>query len=139
MTAAADPIAGLIGILLSDGDVATRSGSRVFGGDVPEGTEMPQACVVLKAAGGGLIGRGFQNYGDTRIDVYCYGESLKQAHDVNLAVYGALKHLRSQISEGVQIKWARAASKGVSGIDPTTQWPTCVSSWQVLAGEAVIT
>jgi hypothetical protein len=146
MTAAVDPIRAVRAFLLADDDIADLVDTRIFGAAVPEELEdgMPQACIVLNPAGGGLIGRAYQNYGDTRIDVYCYGATLHEAHEVYLAVYGALKHLRREqvfvdLSDSVLLHWARASSKGVLATDPMTQWPTCLSSWQVLAAEVAST
>jgi hypothetical protein len=133
-----DPIAASVAFLLSDAPLVTLVGSRVFGGELParEAEHMPRAAVVLKPAGGGLLGTGTIDVGDTRLDVDCYGATPLDAWTVYLAVYGALKGLTRGAYASTVLHWARPSSRGTLARDPDTDWPVTVSSWQVLAGES---
>lgn len=96
---------------------------------------MPRYAVVLKEAGGGLIGQAYQDYGDVRLDITCYGATPYQASRLSSAVYSALKHLEREVVSGVLLHWARPSSKSTGARDPDTDWPVSVSSWQVLSAE----
>ena len=132
-----DPIPAVIALLKADGAVAAATGGRVFGAELPRGevTSMPRAAVVVNAAGGGLLGGGYQEYGDIRVDVDCYGTTRATSADVYGAVYDALKHLRREVHATVLLHWARPSAKAVSAVDPDTGWPVTTSSWQLLASE----
>lgn len=138
MSAAVDPIKGVRALLLADTDVAALVGDSVYGAEIPEtlSASMPVAAIVLKPAGGpSRPGGGYQQFGAVRVDVVCYGETLKQSWSVYLAVYTALQDLRRGVYDGVLLHSADPSSKGVTARDPVTQWPTTYSSWLVLASE----
>ena len=132
---AVDPIAAVRSILLSDATIEPLVGDRVFGGAIPadENAAMPRACVLLSPAGGGLIGRGYQDYADTRIDTHCYGSTPHEAWMLHLAVRAVLTQLRRQVSNSVLIHWARISSDGALARDHAKEWPLCYASYQVLA------
>lgn len=135
---AANPLAALVAYLRADADVAALVGVRVFGRELPraETDAMPRQAVVLKRAGGGLLGRGYQEYGDIRVDVYCYGATGLEADELHDEVRAALKHrLRATVAAGVLLHWARPSSDGSSGREPDTDWPLTVSSWQLLSSD----
>lgn len=133
----ADPVAAVVAYLSSDDAVSARVGSRVFGGELPrrEAKNMPRECVLLKPAGGGLLGTADQEYGDTRLDVDCYGETPHEAWLLYLDVAAALKGLRRGVHAGTLLHWARPSTRGTLARDPDTDWPIAVCSWQVLAAE----
>lgn len=136
---ALDPIAALRTTLLADHDVATITNERIFGGELPdsESKSQPRAAVVLKPAGGaGNPGGGYQQYGKTRVDVICFGETLNESWAVYLATYAALKGIRRVVSDGVLLHSADVSSKGVTARDAVKQWPITYSSWLVLAAES---
>lgn len=137
MSDPADLIGALITYLKANAALATLVGAKVFGGEVPakEVVNMPQKCVILNAAGGGMIGRGYQDYGDRRIDTHCYGATIHDSETVHLAVRAALKTLTRVKANGVLIHWARLSSDGAGGHDPITDWPLTLASYQVLAGD----
>jgi hypothetical protein len=132
-----DPIAALVAWLKVDAALAALLDGRIFGGELPREqiASMPRPALVLRPAGGGLLGRAFQDFGDVRVDVECYGAVSRQAWEVNLAAYQALKHLSRVVSAGVLLHWAQPSSKGVLARDPSTDWPVCLASYQVLAAE----
>jgi hypothetical protein len=136
----ADPIAAVRTVLLADDDTAALVSTRIYGGEVPEPAlkAMPQATIVLNPVGGiPNPGGGFQNYGNTRIDVCCYGATLNEAWKVYLAAYTALKQMRPQHADDVLLHSADVVSKGTLARDPVTQWPTVLSTFSVLAAEIV--
>lgn len=133
-----DPVAAVVAALKADADVADLAGGRVFGGELParEAKSMPRAAVVLKPAGGGLLGAATADYGDQRLDVDCYAATPLSAWELYLAVYTALKALRRSVHAETLVHWAKPSTKGTLARDPDTDWPITVSSWQVLAGES---
>lgn len=132
-------ISALVTFLKADSAVSALVSTRVFGGKLPqsEALNMPRAAVVVKRAGGGIMGTAYQDYSDVRADVICYGRNELEADTVFLACHDALKHMRANIPTGTAtlLKWARLSAGGFTGTDPDTDWPTCLSSWQVLASE----
>lgn len=132
-----DPIYGLVGYLAADAGVSALVGTRVFGGELPrsENGSMPRQAVVVQPAGGGIMGLAYQDYGDFRVDVSCYGATPLDAWALYLAVHSALKSLRREVSHSALLHWARPSSKGLSGRDTDTDWPLVISSWQVFAAE----
>lgn len=135
-----DPIAAIVNFLKDDDAVDDRCAGRVFGGGLPreQNESMPRTAIVVAPAGGGLMGRAYQDYGDVRVDIICYGATLHQAWQTRLEAARALKHLRRENVNGVLLHWARESSGGHNFRDPETQWPTSVCSFQVLAAEVLI-
>lgn len=134
-----DPIASIRQILLDDDTLAQLTSGTVFVGEIPRSaiSSMPKPCVLIRPAGGGALGTGSLSIGDVRIDATCYGVTLLESWEIHLALADALKHLVSQVSVGTLILWAKESAGGVSGRDVDTDWPTTVSSWQILSGEDV--
>lgn len=129
--------------LQADTDVAAIVGTqagygvRVFGGELPRQlvASMPRASVVVKAAGGGLLGQAQQRYGDQRVDVDCYGATPHEAWDVYLEVAAAFDALDAAVHGDTLLSSANVSSRGIQARDPETDWPVVVATWQVLAGK----
>lgn len=139
MTDMPDPLWALVKLLRADETIGELD-AHVFAGEIPR-TEielMPRRTVLLNPAGGGLLGRGFQEYGDIRVDVHCYGETRRDAWVVHLAVRTALKQMRSQTISGVRLMWARSSSGGTITREPATEYPVCLSAYQVLVAEVAV-
>jgi len=129
-----DVVGALAEILKADTSVVCDA---VFAGSIPREFEptMSRKIVVLRRAGGGLLGRGFQQFGDVRVDVDCFGTNDKEASDLWDAVHATLKQLRRTVQDGVLIHWCECSANAVGTVDPTTTWPICLGSFQVLAAE----
>jgi hypothetical protein len=130
-----DPIGDLAVLLKGNSGVAAIASARVFSGGLPQAqqTNMPQATVILKPAGG--PGRPKRlKIRRTFVDTICYGTSLHQAWQLHLAVREALETLAP--SRG-SVKAVEMASEAVNAIDASTQWPTCYASYRVLATTTV--
>jgi hypothetical protein len=125
-----DPIGELVALLLDDSEVAEIAGQNVFGGGLPAEVraDMPQAAVVVTAAGGPGR-RGYNRYRVTRVDTTCYGQTLKESWDLHAVVRELLENLRRSGA----LFWAQTISDGVNGIDPKERWPTCFAGYQVLS------
>lgn len=139
MTQIPDRLTALIAILKADAAVSAQVGTRVFGGELPpaETASMPRKATVISHGGGlGVFGGGYQEYGDTRVDARCYGETPLEADDVWRAAYGALKQMRRTLQGTIYVHWARPSGGPLSLRDPDTDWPYVFSSFQVLAAEA---
>lgn len=123
-----DPIGDIVKLLKADTAVAASAGTRVYAGGIPEKQQaaMPQATVVVKAAGGPGR-RGYNRYRQTRIDTICYGADPHESWLLHCAVREVLELLRMTGA----IFWATPSSDGTNAIDPTTQWPTCFASYIV--------
>ena len=137
-----DVVAALVAFLAADADIATASGGRIFGAEVPEAevSEMPRECVVIRPSGGvGTYGRAWQEYGDARYDVHCYGPTPEDAGDLWRAVHPALKNLTREVHAEVLLHWAREAGGPMSLRDRDLGWPYTFGAWQVLASEITTT
>jgi hypothetical protein len=137
-----DLIAALVAYLEGDDRVRTLTQGRVFGDEIPskESKNMARKCVVVSGGGGPTtIGDGYQEYGDQRIDVRCYGETPYEASRLQLAVYRALKHLRRCIYAGVLLHWAKRSGGPLRLREPDTSWPFRFESYQVLSAEVEVT
>lgn len=132
-----DPIGALVAFLKADADVAGEVGTRVFGGELPRGetASMPRKAIVLTPSGGGFIGSGYQEYGDIRVDLHCYGETPKEANDVWRAVHPALKQLRRALQGPCLLHWARPAGGPLTLRDPDADWPFTLATYQILVAE----
>jgi hypothetical protein len=143
-----NPLNGIVAFLRADEAVADRVGTRIYGPDgLPRSSNSSaptQSLIVVSGAGGlGAFGRGYQDYGDIRIDVACYGKTQAESYEVFLDVRNALKHANREVvgesaDEQILIHWARIAADGTTGRDPLTGWPMTLSSWQVLVSEVGI-
>jgi hypothetical protein len=133
----ADPIEALAAFLKADAGVASIVGTRVFGGELPraEISSMPRQAVVLLPAGGGAQGLGFQEWGDQRVDVDCYGATPRDGWLLYLAVNAALKQLSHDEFSSVMLMSATPSGRGIPARDPETDWPVTLSSWTLLAHE----
>jgi len=127
-----DPIEAVV-TYLQDVTAAT-----VFGGELDrrEAKTMPRQVVVVKPAGGGLLGASGQPFGDQRVDVDCYGETPRDSWLLHLAIEDALLSLSRRVYGSTLLHWAKPSARGTLARDPDTDWPISVSSYQVLAGRA---
>lgn len=134
---AADPIAAVREILLADEATAALVATRVYGGELPSDTNPLTlgGCIVLNPSGGPASPGSLGNYGITRLDALCYGQTPNQAWSVYLAVYAALKHAKAQVADNVLVKSIEVLAKGALGTDPITLFPCCAASFSVLASE----
>jgi hypothetical protein len=135
-----DPLNAIYCLLKADAALTARVGTRVFNKELPpaETVSMPRACVVISPAGGGAIGRGYQQYGDVRVDAFCYGATLNEAWLVYLDVKAAMKRINRQVAATVLVHWAKESSGGTLARDPTSEWPVGLASWQVLVAEVAV-
>jgi hypothetical protein len=139
----ANPIAALVTFLKADASVASLAGTRIWGGELPrsviEGASaVPIAIVVDPGGGTQSHGRGYQEYGDTRIDIRCYAPSPAAAYNLYLAANAALKQLTRRTVGGVVLHWARQAGGPLTLRDGDTDWPYVFASYQVLAAEVKV-
>lgn len=138
MSAPPSPIKAIRAHLLDSMGVTDICDERVFGVEIPEDMNdgMPTPTVVVTRSGGlDVIGQGYQDYGDIRVDVRCYGATPFAAEQLHLEVYAAMKHMRRTTYEGCVLHWARSSGGALNLRDPDTDWPFTFSSWQVLVGE----
>lgn len=134
-----DPVKAVMTYLAADSDVAALIAGRVFGGDLPQAqaASMPRACVVVREAGGGLLGSSWEDYGDIRLDVFAYGATPHEAAQLRRAVYKRLKAMTRTVSETVLLHWAKLDGGPIPMFDVDTTWPYVWTSWQVLVNEIV--
>lgn len=135
-----DTVGALVAILAADPNVAAAV-HAVYGDELPEAeaANMPRANVVVRYAGGGALGGAEKRWSDGRIDVDTYGATPKEAGDVYRLVRTALAGIDrvTKTVDGVDVlvHWAQESQRAFTGREPDTHWPTCLGSWQVLAGE----
>lgn len=134
---------GLSKYLRLDSELNTAVGGRIYPEELPrtENKQMPRPAIVLgMAPGGGAFGK-VNNFGDRMVDVMVYGQSLAEARNIyDDLVRPRLKNLQRVVvadsdDTAILIHWAHIASDGSTGRDPSTDWPVCGSTWQVLAAE----
>ena len=131
-------IAALISFLSADTALDFYVAGRIFGEELPESAvaAMPRDCIVVKTSGGaGAFGAGWQEFGDRRVDLRCYGPTPLQANLVSDLAYVALKQMHRSLQGDCLLHWARIAGGPQALRDPDTDWPFALSSWQVLAAE----
>lgn len=133
----ADPTGALVAWLKTRPSVTALASTRVFGAELPasEIPNQPRAAVVINPSGGGYLPSGYQRLTDRRVDISCYGATRLQAEALYTAVSVELKHLRRIVAASTLIHWAKVSAAGFNTRDPDTDWPVCVSSWQVLHSE----
>jgi hypothetical protein len=145
----ADPnhVNGIVAFLRAQAPITARTSLRIFGPDgVPksENASMPQQAIVVSPAGGlGAFGSAYQEYGDKRVDIVCYGKTQAESYALWLVVRPLMKQLRRAVvsvsaTEQALIHWAKISAEGNSGIDPITEWPATPASFQVLVSEVAI-
>ena len=133
-----DPVAALVSYLETESTLQFLIEGRVFGEELPavENAQMPRACIVVMASGGGgNIGSSYQQFGDGRVDVRCYGPSTREAKRLANLVYVAIKTLKRTVEKSCLIHWARLAGGPIKLNDLDTDWPCFWMSWQLLAAE----
>lgn len=136
-----DVIAALVAFLKDDPGINIVTAGRISGGELPPSVTnlMPTKTIVVKDAGGlESIGQAYQEYGDKRYDIICYGTTPKTAKDVYRNVYPAMKNLRREVHLQTLLHWAKQAGGPMPLRDPDTDWPSTFSSWQVLAAEVTV-
>lgn len=134
-----DPVAALRTFLLADAAVAALVGTRIYGQEIGKKDDreaMPLDAIVLNYAGGPESpGGGFQEFGNTRVDAFCYGATLNQSAKVYRAVYRALTQMHTQRIGDTLVYSVSVSSKGATAMDPVTQWPLTLASFLALTSE----
>lgn len=136
-----DPVEAVLAFLGADTDIAALISTRAFGGELPEAEQpsMPQLCLVVREAGGGLLGTGYEQFTDIRFDVLTFGATRPEASELWRAVHVAMKRILRVKVGGMLLHWAKQSGGPTPVRDPDTQHPYVVSSWQVLISEVAAT
>lgn len=130
-----DYVAAVIDLLASDADVRAMVGRHFYGGELPPSisVSMPQSALVVKRAGSpGGYGNAWQNYGDIRIDIFAYGVTPALADRLYRRLNPVLQKLVRRVHRRCLLHWAREGGGPIPVRDPDGDWPTVVSSWQLL-------
>lgn len=137
-----DLVGALVKLLQDTAEVSAIAGTRVYGSELPESEQrnMPRAAIVVRASGGGVaFGQAWQEYGDRRVDVLCFGATPFAADRLWRAVNPRLKQLTREVvtvdGDDVLIHWLRSSSDALPMRDPQTDWPYTLTAYQVLAAE----
>lgn len=133
-----DAVTAIRDFLKADSGVAAIASTRVFGSDLPrvEADSMPRAAIVVRPSGGGVMGVTGTGWSDHRVDIDCFGDTPYNAWLLHKAARAALRNMKSQVVGITLVKWAKSSSEGTLARDPVTDWPTAMSSWQVLISES---
>lgn len=131
MAISPDPLIALVDYLAADSDVASLSGSRVFGAELPgeEADDMPRAAVVVQDAGG-QGNRGEMHVYNWRVDVFAYGADLQEAKQLQLACIGALNRIRRVVVNNT-ILYSASGTGPYPGRDPVAYWPYSRTTWSI--------
>jgi hypothetical protein len=130
--AAPNPITILRGILAADDTINGLTGGRVYGMKLPDDAAMPQACVVVKPAGGPGR-RGSEGWRRNRIDTSCYGATESESWELHMAVRDLLEGLR----QTRDLKSVMMTAEGSTALEPDTLWPVTYASYAALTPIAV--
>ena len=129
-----DPIAALVAMLAASAEIEALVGTRVFGGELPEGeaAHMPRAAIVLTPSGGpSLTGESYAEVDVQRVDLFAYGETPADAAQVQRACARVLRQARRGTWAGVLVHWVRSAGGFTSSRDPDAAWPRAFQSFQM--------
>lgn len=135
MPSAADPIAGLVALLLADTGVTAIAAARVFGGELPEAEakNMPRSALVVAASGGvSLTGGSYAETDTARVDLFAYGATQHQANQLLATAALVMRRIKREVSANVLLHWAQPAGGGTSGRDAALTWPRAFQSFQIL-------
>jgi hypothetical protein len=135
------PLAALRLALLADAAVVTALGDRVYVGQVPGadvggGALAPTNGCLLRASGGSGTPRTAPILA-SRVDVHAYGPTTYTADLTHYAVYEALRRVERLTIGGTLLHSCLPETGPIHLVDPSTEWPEVVSTWALLAAEAV--
>lgn len=123
-------VATAIAHVLNDANLAE---GRIFRPRLPEdqSEHMPRACVIVRRSGGGQLQNGYMPTVAFRVDIRAYGESALEAINLDGQIARLLHHLRATDTPAGRILWCRISGGATDQIDPQTNWPFVLSTWQV--------
>jgi hypothetical protein len=116
-------------------NTVTLAEGRVFRPELPksEDDDMPRACIVVVAAGGGhMFGGDRLPAFDSLMDINCYGSTRLEAEDVADEAQYWLRELAHETFEGTLLHWARIVGAVKSTVDKETMWPYAPVEIQVM-------
>ncbi len=115
--------------------VAELVSTRVYPDELPatEAVSMPRPALVLRATTGSRP-RSEAAVLDPRVDVLCYGATLKEARALWLTVAEALQALRRGVHARCLLHGSALLAGPIGTREPETHWPVYWGSWQLTAG-----
>lgn len=131
-----DVLAALIVHLKTVATITALVGTRVFGGELPEGEAkyMPRKCIVLRSVGG-LVEFRTHREQKPRVDSFCYGETYHEAGKVDGVLTDALFVIR-RVDVNNTLLYSVGFSAGPrQGKEPDAGWRYVTRSAIVRAGE----
>ena len=133
--------AAVVEVLRADASITALAGSRVYGGELPNGEvqSMPRPAIVLRATGGGSLGPGARSYSPwrvNRLDIFCYGGTPYEGAELHDAVYSAMTQLWQTVAAGTVLKNASVSGGPIQTRDPDTDWPYTLGIYDVSATDA---
>jgi len=134
----ANPLAALAGYLRAIPELQAACGARVFAQALPgqEAPQMPRTAVVLRSSGGPGTPRNLPLL-YVRLDAVSYGRTYLEADNLGWVVHAALNGLDRVETGGTLLHALVSAGGPISVRDPDTEWPQVVSTWTLMAAEAV--
>jgi hypothetical protein len=130
----ADLVAALQSVLLADAGIASATGGRVFGGELPEAEaeHMPRAAIVLRASGGSSLTSGsFVPHDTQSIDLLAYGDTPLRADELARRCRLVFIGLRRRVAAGCLIHWIDSAGGLSARRDRDGFWPYALQSFQI--------
>lgn len=134
MAEPADLIGALVALLQADATLQASLGTRVFGGELPEGEtkHMPRRALVIRPSGGlSLTGQSNLEHDTQRVDLFAFGATPQEAGRLMAAAHLCLRRVNRVVSAGVLIHWCQSAGGFLSSREPETDWPRVFQSFQV--------
>lgn len=137
---AANLATGVAYALLDDQAINDLVSGRVFRPAIPEQdtAAMPQPCVVVTPAGGGVRFGGSSFLAtDPRADIRVYGETGQDASDTADVVAAFLRNLPRVVSRGIVI-YSLTVTLPTPMVDPDSDWPFSFLTASGLMGEETV-
>lgn len=130
----ANAVSAIILYLKSLPEIDEWTDGRIWGSRLPDGeaSSMPRACIIVRPVGGGALGTaGTMPTTDESLDVRTYAQSEFEAHQLAVAVSAHLHQASHVGTNAGRIIWCRRASSPLQAVEPDTEWPFTLTTWQV--------
>lgn len=138
-----DAISATIAALKDSAAVTALVGTRVFGAELPAAETVPMAreSIVVAIAGTPSTSPGTSDWikwSRRRVDVRCYGPSFARAMLVAVTAEAQLKGWTRKAVGGILIDVFTHTAGPIQFRDPDLDWPTVITTWNVLHADALI-
>ena len=138
MVIVVDPVYIIVDFLANRPDVMSWAEDRVYGEELDYNRpDQVPPCIVVTASGG-ISPDWYVPVSNVRFDIKCYGNTIIQCQNVDLAVYAAMKYADRERAGGSLLFSARQESGPFTLRDPDADWPYRLRVYNVMVSERYI-